>query len=266
MSNVHPSLILRIDLDSRVASEELFAEIKRCFSYIAMSDIRVHDAPDAEAPVENAVTLAMKLHRPYWDAEDVEAQANWDETVAKWLHNMGDKLATAIRGMNRIREDRGDEAVRFAWIGWELGSNAKVMMAATADSTPDGEAVNRLCVLRELAAQGVLSAGVQVQMPAKANLDEQFEAYAAALEAKAAAEAAATEVADGEAAPGEAAAGNAEAADDEPAEAAEEANLQVSRVLPAPFTVDYRIWSVTAANSAENESRVFDSEIGTYLV
>ena len=73
--SVHPSLILRMDFDDRVYSEEVKAEVRRCFSHVAMSTMSTHDASDS-AP-ENLLILVMKLHRPYWDAADPEAEENW---------------------------------------------------------------------------------------------------------------------------------------------------------------------------------------------
>ena len=61
---IRPSLILRMDLDERLFSDEQVADIKRSYSYVAPSLVQSH-APADEARVENVMRFLIKLHRPY---------------------------------------------------------------------------------------------------------------------------------------------------------------------------------------------------------
>ena len=83
-ATIRPSLILNMDVDERQYSDDLVAEVKRSYSYVAPSVVVPVTSADAEAPVENTIRLVVRMHRPYWDANDTVACEQWDAVMPKW--------------------------------------------------------------------------------------------------------------------------------------------------------------------------------------
>ena len=61
---IRPTLILQMNLDESVYSEDVVAEIKRSYSYVAPAVVQSHETGNA-AP-ENIMRFVVKIHRPYW--------------------------------------------------------------------------------------------------------------------------------------------------------------------------------------------------------
>ncbi|MFR5091371.1 MAG: hypothetical protein ACLTDR_04480 [Adlercreutzia equolifaciens] len=66
-ATIRPSLILNMDVDERQFSDDVVAEIKRSYSYVAPSVVAAVPA-SADVPIENTLRLVVRMHRPYWDA------------------------------------------------------------------------------------------------------------------------------------------------------------------------------------------------------
>ena len=67
---IRPTLILQMNLDESVYSEDVVAEIKRSYSYVAPAVVQSHETGNA-AP-ENIMRFVVKIHRPYWRGRAVE--------------------------------------------------------------------------------------------------------------------------------------------------------------------------------------------------
>ena len=61
-ATIRPSLILNMDVDERRYSDDLVAEIKRSYSYVAPSVVAPVAASDGE-PIEHAIRLVVRMHR-----------------------------------------------------------------------------------------------------------------------------------------------------------------------------------------------------------
>ena len=114
MSMIRPSLILNVDVDERLYSKDLVAEIKRTYSYVAPSIVASH-APAAD-DAENTIRFDVKLHQPYWDKNDSEADALWTEVMPKWLHNMFYKVSSTIKAANDQYVEQGVAPLPYTWV------------------------------------------------------------------------------------------------------------------------------------------------------
>ena len=117
-ATIRPSLILNMDVDERQYSDDLVAEVKRSYSYVTPAD--------AEAPVENTIRLVVRMHRPYWDANDTVACEQWDAVMPKWLKNMFYKVSSTVTACNDVRRKSGQEPLPYACMKVEFGDNLTV--------------------------------------------------------------------------------------------------------------------------------------------
>ena len=215
MARIRPSLILRADIDEREYNEELVGMIKRSYAYIGASKITSHE-PAAE-DAENVLRYDIKLHKPYWDKNDPEAAAQWDEVIPQWLHNMFYKVGTTIVFTNKEAERNFMKPLYYSWTELQFGSNVIMAFKTREDSTLDDSYIGMVEQARALMSDGVLGEGVEViRVPSRASYEAQKAAIieerrrkadeevaaaaAAAVEAEAAAAAAAAAEAEAKAA------------------------------------------------------------------
>lgn len=268
-SYVRPSLILNVDIDERDFSDEAVADIKRSYSYVAPSQVKAAEAPadteDVVWPVANKMTLTVRMHRPYWEKDNPEAQELWEAVMPKWLHNMFFKVSNTITASNKIRREKGRPTLDFPWTGINFVDKMSITVKAPEDSSIPDSTIDLIEDLREIAVTGAFGEGaVAVSIPSRESYDAQYAAAYAEAKAKALAEAqAAAEAAEAEKA-AEAMA-LAEGLQEEAAEGdgAEELVAQVEGEAAADnealaaedqltivpeFDVDYTLWSVTYAD------------------
>lgn len=281
-ATIRPSLILNMDVDERQYSDDLVAEIKRSYSYVAPSVVTPVAPADAEAPVENTIRLAVRMHRPYWDANDAVACEQWDAVMPKWLKNMFYKVSSTVTACNDVRRKAGQEPLPYAWMEVEFGDNLTVAQATEAGSAFPSDALNVVEKARDLACAGVLGEGaVRLSVPSRASWEAQ---RAAALEAAQPEEAtgnaaeervsegaeALAPVEDAEAAEameaaaavdGIAAEAEAEATGGEASGGAAGDEAPALWFVPA-FEVDRTLWGV---EYADGTVRTFDSAQGTFV-
>lgn len=147
MAAVKPSLILNFILDPRFSSDDMRAEMKRTYTYIAPARIHFFEAngtPEetsanegspqsasatsdampqsddtsqvesvrARAPQHNEVIFNVVCHAPYWETGDA-AQAYWSETLLPWVGKMANKLSKTVTAHNGVRTKTGSEPVAF---------------------------------------------------------------------------------------------------------------------------------------------------------
>lgn len=180
-ATIRPSLILNMDVDERQYSDDLIAEVKRSYSYVAPSVVAPVTSADAEAPVENTIRLVVRMHRPYWDANDTVACEQWDAVMPKWLKNMFYKVSSTVTACNDVRRKAGQEPLPYAWMEVEFGDNLTVAQATEAGSAFPSDALSVVEKARDLACAGVLGEGaVRLSVPSCASWEAQ---RAAALEA-----------------------------------------------------------------------------------
>lgn len=279
-ATIRPSLILNMDVDARQYSDDLVAEVKRSYSYVVPSVVAPITAADAKAPIENTLRLVVRLHRPYWDANDAAAREQWDAVMPQWLKNMFYKVSSTVGAFNDVRRKAGEGPVPYAWMEVEFGDNLTVAQATEADSAFPADALNVVERARDLACAGVLGEGaVRLSVPSRASWEAQRAAALEVARLEEAVESAAQEQAapgaDGQAAEeaaeaaafvdgaaADARAGvDAEATDEEASgnPAADEA--PALRFAPA-FEVDRTLWGV---EYADGTVRTFDSAQGAFV-
>ena len=272
---VRPSLILRMDLDERLMSDEAVADIKRSYSYVAPSVVCSHEPADPNH-VENNMRFMIKLHRAYWDRSDAEAQQLWENVMPKWLHNMLNKVSNTITAANRVSAEEGAPGTDYAWLELEFGENALIALRTASDSSLPACGVDMVERVRDLLCSGALGDDVAcVRIPSRASWEAQL---AAAEEAqRAAEEAAAADAGEGvdavdaagdgaesndavepqvnlqaAAAASEVAPARALAEPDADADAADIEPAFVAPKLPA-FDVDYGTWGIEYADGSVRE-------------
>lgn len=270
---IRPSLILRMDLDERLFNDEQVADIKRSYSYVAPSLVQSH-APADEARVENIMRFMIKLHRPYWDKSNADAEELWQGVMPKWLHNMFAKVSNTITAANNIHAENDEPAFPYHWLELEFGDNVLMAVKTGSDSSFPAEGVDMVERVRDLMNEGALGEDVAcVRIPSRASYEAQLaaaEAAQAQAEAEQAAEAAEEQAAEAEEAAGQEAVPAAEAAAEgkvvEIAEAGEADAAEqpepafAAPVLPA-FDVDYGTWGIEYADGTVRE---FDAATGAF--
>ena len=262
-SMVRPSLILKMNLDEHIYSDETIADIKRSYSYVAPSVIEQHETGDARP--ENIMRFRVKLHRPYWDANDAASCEQWDKVMPKWMHNMLYKVSSTITAVNKVRKERGQILIPYMWLEMEFNNNVTIALKTASDSSLSYDYIEFIEEARKLMAQGAFGEEsiARICIPSKesyeAQLKEAEEAEEAAKAAEAQEAAEGSEGAEGEAVEGEVeslcedapAVQDAEDApavqDAEDAEATEDAPAFEWPKLPE-FDVDYSIWGIEYAN------------------
>lgn len=257
---IRPSLILRMDLDERLFNDEQVADIKRSYSYVAPPLVQSH-APADEARVENVMRFMIKLHRPYWDKSNADAEELWQGVMPKWLHNMFAKVSNTITAANNIHAENGEPAFPYHWLELEFGDNALIAVKTGSDSSFPADGVDMVERVRDLMNDGALGQDIAcVRIPSRASYEAQLVA-AEQAQAEAAAAAEQGETAgqqDEQAVDAAAAAGTAAEAQTDSANAAEPAFTIPE--LPA-FDVDYGTWGIEYADGTVRE---FDAAVGTF--
>lgn len=252
---IRPSLILRMDLDERAYSDEVVAEIKRSYSYVAPSVVSSHAA--GEGAPENVLRLAVKLHRPYWDKSDPAAQELWEGVMPKWLRNMFSKVSNTVVASNRVRAGQGADGLDYAWAEIEFGDNVLVAFRAASDSSVPEGAVEDIEQVRDLMTSGAFGDAkvACVRIPSLASYEAQV-AQAAAEAAAAAQEEAAEDEKAGEEAGGQTSEQpSAEA--DAPAEA-----VPAEQPAAPKIDADRTVWGIEYADGSVRE---FDSASGSFM-
>lgn len=274
-ATIRPSLILNMDVDARQYSDDLVAEVKRSYSYVAPSVVASVEAADAETPIENTLRLVVRLHRPYWDVNDAAACEQWDAVMPQWLKNMFYKVSSTVAAFNDVRRKAGEGSVPYAWMEVEFGDNLTVAQATEAGSAFPADALSVVERARDLACAGVLGEGaVRLSVPSRASWEAQRAAALEAARLEEAIESAAQEQvapdADGQAA-GEAveaaalvdgAAADAGAGVDAEASGNPAADETPALRFAPAFEVDRTLWGV---EYADGTVRTFDSTQGAFV-
>ena len=243
-----------MDLDERTCSDEVIAGIKRSYSYVAPTTVATHEP--GEGPARNVMRFRIRLHRPYWDKNDPDAEKLWSGMMPTWLRNMFHKVSSTIVAAAKVSRRQGEPALEYAWVELEFGDNVLVAVKTADDSSIPkrrwaGWSACATSWARARSATSRLSACAfpsprVVGAPARPGLAE--------LEAAAAAKA---DAASGD----DAADGDVEIV--EAVEAAETAEAaEVPPIEEPKFAVDYTVWGIEAADGGVRE---FDSGAAAFL-
>lgn len=245
---IRPTLILQMDLDESVYSDDVVAEIKRSYSYVAPSVVKSHETGDT-AP-ENRMRFMVRMHSAYWRSSDEGADEVWNEVMRKWLKNMVYKVSNTMVAYNRQRRQRFEQQLVFDWLEVEF-SDVLLSMRLNADcSLEEHGAVDIAEHLRALVNDGTLEGDIAcVCVPSH----ESYEAQLAAVEAARAEEAAAQAAEEAERA-------GADVDADEPAADAEGAEAECAEEAPREpepepvnFDIDTTIWGIEYADGTYSQ-------------
>lgn len=148
---IKPAMVLQMDLDSRVYNEELVAELKRSYAYIAAPLVICHEVA-SEAEANNIVRIVVKIRKPYWHVQDEVSNELWNNTMLPWFSNVFAKLSVALPAFNNNRAKRDEAPFIFNWLELEL-EDERVRMPLASDCSLPADALDRLAQARIAAAQ-----------------------------------------------------------------------------------------------------------------
>lgn len=175
---IRPTLILHMDLDESIYSDNVVTEIKRAYSYVAPTMVKSHET--LEGAPENRIRFVVKIHRSYWLSSAEGADELWNEVMLKWLKNMVYKVSSTMVAYNRARRERIKPQLVFDWLEVEFGDLVLAMRLNADCSLEEYGAVEFADHVRTLANSGVLTGDIAcVRMPSRAS----YEAQLAVIEA-----------------------------------------------------------------------------------
>ena len=202
MALPRPSLTMILDVDERMATDELRLEVNRCYAYIGTALVRTHPAPEApegeEAPIENTMQLLVRLGtRHYLDSADEESDELWNDVMERWFANQFHKVGNQTLIFNKRQREIGNPELPFSWFDIEL-ENGKlhVKMRCNDVSSIDDAASAVLTQVRDAYNSGKLGdkAAVKcISMPTDESWAAQVKAGAEAAAIRAEEEARAAE-------------------------------------------------------------------------
>lgn len=280
MAQPRPSLMLILDIDERLDSEEARLEINRSYSYVGSTLVRTHAAPEGEVP-SNTVRFLVKMGtRKYLYSSDEGADDLWNDVMERWFFNEFHKVGNHMKIYNRRQHEIGNDELHFDWIEIEL-HNGEVKARLRLDSNSDIDPASSVWLsrLRNALNDGSLGEGVnRVTMPTPASYRQQ-EAVGCEAQARCQAEKTAVRAAEKAAARAAQEAAEAQAEDDflespklatdhavtsetEEASTYREGVEEMFRFEDPDFVIDFHLWSI---EYADGSIRVFDSETSTFV-
>lgn len=151
---IRPTLLLKMNLDESLYSEEAAAEIKRSYAYVSPTMVDHHVTGDHG--VENIMEFLVKIRQPYWSSADQGADDLWNDVMLKWFGNMFEKISTTARSYNEKREEKNEPVLDFTWIDIVLGQESTVSILLNEDSSVPSDAPKILDLIRGMVNQGIL--------------------------------------------------------------------------------------------------------------
>jgi len=141
---IRPTLLLQMDIDESLNTEDFVADLKRSYSYVSPPLVRSHSTGDHG--VENIIRFSIKMAKPFWLSSEDESDKNWDEIMRPWLINMFTKVSNTALAYNEKRDDNEEEPFAFDWLELELGNTAIAVKVCADSSLPDAtmELVSRV--------------------------------------------------------------------------------------------------------------------------
>ena len=263
-----PSLMLLLDVDQPLVSQETRLEINRCWAHVSPTVLRGHETPEGEQP-ENIARFLVKFGtNHYLKSSFAGADETWNDTMEHWLYSMFHKVGNNMKIFNRRQREEHLTELYFDKLEVNMEDDAAIVtvrLDSQSDIVP--ETAYMITHVREALNAGLLGEGpVRVLMPSEASWKAQLEA-AAEEAARKEAERLAAEEAERLAAEEAAQAAIEEAEEDfapapdlvepdpeELDEARIRAELEARWTLPeADFAVDYSRWDVTFPDGSVRE-------------
>ena len=277
MVQPHPSLLLVLDIDESLATEETRLEVGRCYGYVGSTVIRPHETP-ADGAITNTMHMHVKLPGLKYLRENTdEANELWNQVVERWLFNQFHTVGNQMQIYNRRQREEGNLELYFDWLAVILENGAfTVRIRLNSVSSLPPECSQVVAQIRQALADGLIGEDVDcVYVPSPDSFEAQVKVWEEGEPEREAArlEAERKEQEEAEAAQAAAISEAEENFDEAPdlAEPREEimdeeswqAELERKYALPEPdFEIDYSIWGVPDEDGA---LRAFDSETHRYI-
>lgn len=281
MAQPRPSLLLVLDIDARLDSEDLRLEINRSYSYVGSTYVRTHESRAAEP--SNTARMSVNLGtKRYLALDDESSNELWNDCMERWFYNAFHRIGNNMKIFNRRQRDIGESELIFDQLDIDLENGAvHAIMRLDSTSGIDPSANTYLTSLRQVLGEGTLGEGVvNVLMPSPSSFIRQQEAGAASKAEREHEEAERREaertatIAQREAAEMladeaflESPALLARSTDDcaQPKTVTEMSGVdnEAAFALPEPdFAIDYSVWAIEYVDGSVRE---FDSTTGCFL-
>lgn len=166
-TTIHPSLLLTMDMDTSVYSEDLAAELKRSYTSLAPTTVEHHDT--GEFGAENIIRLSVKTQRALWNSSEEDASDLWETSLKKWFSNKFERISSTISACNRIREENGESILQFSWVEVVLDGTVTISVLLEPDSSIPTDASEVLAQARTLFNPATFTEGEvsQIRIPAR---------------------------------------------------------------------------------------------------
>ena len=130
---IRPTLFLHFHLAEAAYTDENIAEIKRSYSHVGPSTIDMR-TDEGESPIRGSIlSVDVRARGAYWDRKDPEAQAAWEQVMAKSLQNVFAKLSAAMTGLNGVHNEHRENGIYFSWIELDFHDNPHIMLHLNED-------------------------------------------------------------------------------------------------------------------------------------
>ncbi len=157
----HPSLTLILDVDERLKNDELKLEVSRCFTHVAQTLLRYHEASEGE-PENTARFLIRMGQRKYLKSSDEGADELWREVMERWIYNELYNVSNNMRIFNRRQSRIGNDELAIKWyeLEFENGALTAKLRCETTNAVEPDKAAKAISELRQKYSDGALGDGV----------------------------------------------------------------------------------------------------------
>ncbi len=210
MALYRPNLILILDLDESLASEQTIAEIRRCYSHIGTPIIRKHaqnndsqnstcanqnnqgnqdssaqDASDTcksacqgSCSTGNIASIIVDTNKkPYLYSKDEDADELWNDVIAKWLENMIHKIGNNMKVFNDRQRKIHLPQIIFERLDIVMGEDELTIGLHTDPvSFVDENLCEQINMARDLINDATLENTARIDMPAYEEYQKQYDA------------------------------------------------------------------------------------------
>ncbi|WP_165046098.1 hypothetical protein [Adlercreutzia sp. ZJ138] len=219
MTMIRPTLHLLMDLDERIYTDELAADIKRSYMHIAPTSVITHTSNDDN--VWNFIRLKALASTPYWDKLDECQDQTWRDSMPRWMRNSFYKTSSAMLAFNNVNE-RHLDSLAFSWMEVEFNEAMTIVIRLDHTSKIPVCADQIIEQVRNACADKLLGKNpVRVWAPSPNSYIEQAAAHTVET--------------------------------DMPADEPDKEEAPEKRVVVEPFDIDYSTWLIEREDGSTSE-------------
>ena len=172
MALYRPNLMLILDIDESLATEQTLAEIRRCYTHIGTPIIKEHEHTQ---DVYNIASIIVDTNKkPYLHSKDEGSDELWNDVIAQWLKNMIHKIGNNMKVFNDRQRKIHLPQIIFERLDIVLGEKELTVGLHTDPvSFVDEDLSEQISVVRDLYNNNTFENVVRVDMPASEQYKKQ---------------------------------------------------------------------------------------------